>query len=405
MKQFSAVGQQPSPALQTCPDVELRLLRYLVTVADAGTFTHAAERIFVAQPTLSQQIRRLEQVVGTPLLDRQRGGVQLTAAGRVLLEEARTILSLMEHWVQRSRQAAGLGRLRLTFAMPSHLPEALAANVTARLQSAAAAAGIDVTWLEAPVDAGFSQIRAREADSALGWLTSDRTTLPVALDAMTLGRFEPEAWLPAPAAAGCRPVIGLAELAGMNVVHGPREVSPATYDAWLGVLRAVRPGFEFTDPPSRHSLPVALAFAASAERPTAVLTSPVRAAGDEAAGHQSWRATEAFGMVRARIDQRPLTATAALIWNSDLPQRVQQVLFDVAPTPIVLSQASRKGGKRDRMRAVTAVEGQFPGGAVAADQQVAVPGAAVADHDPGPVVIALSLGALAGRELLPGPFR
>ena len=59
--------------------LELRHLRYLAAVADAGTFTHAAERLFIAQPTLSQQIRRLEQIVGTSLLHRRRDGVRLTA--------------------------------------------------------------------------------------------------------------------------------------------------------------------------------------------------------------------------------------------------------------------------------------------------------------------------------------
>jgi DNA-binding MarR family transcriptional regulator len=62
--------------------VELRHLRYFVAVADAGTFTRAAERMFIAQPTLSQQIRRLEEMVGTPLLRRVREGVRLTEAAR-----------------------------------------------------------------------------------------------------------------------------------------------------------------------------------------------------------------------------------------------------------------------------------------------------------------------------------
>ena len=95
---------------------------------------------------------------------------------------------------------------------------------------------------------------------------SDPAVLSGPLDVMTLGEFEPEVWVPARAGIGQRGVIGLAELAGMDVVHGPRRASPVTYDAWLEVLRSVRPGFEFTDPPLRHSLPVALAFAATADR-------------------------------------------------------------------------------------------------------------------------------------------
>src|SRR6185295_16797915 len=92
--------------------VELRHLRYFVAVADTGTFTHAAERLFISQPTISQQILRLEQIVGTPLLHRRRDGVRLTAAGTVLLEAARDVLSAVDHAVSQTRQAAGLGRPR-----------------------------------------------------------------------------------------------------------------------------------------------------------------------------------------------------------------------------------------------------------------------------------------------------
>src|SRR5690349_23309233 len=90
--------------------IELRHLRYFVALADGGSFTQAAERMFIAQPTLSQQIRRLEEIVGTPLLHRGRGGLQLTKAGTVLLDASRTVLSLVDYEVGRTRHVAGLGR-------------------------------------------------------------------------------------------------------------------------------------------------------------------------------------------------------------------------------------------------------------------------------------------------------
>src|SRR5580698_9365374 len=85
--------------------LELRHLRYFVALADAGNFTRAAEKIFIAQPTLSQQIRRLEEIVGTPLLQRRREGVHLTTAGAVLLDASRAVLSLADRAVNRTRQA------------------------------------------------------------------------------------------------------------------------------------------------------------------------------------------------------------------------------------------------------------------------------------------------------------
>src|SRR6202165_4054472 len=107
----------PRAAADAPAAIELRHLRYFVALADAGSFTLAAERMFIAQPTLSQQIRRLEEMVGTPLLQRRREGIRLTTAGTVLLEESRTVLSLVDHGVSRTRQAAGLGRPRLRVAI------------------------------------------------------------------------------------------------------------------------------------------------------------------------------------------------------------------------------------------------------------------------------------------------
>jgi len=250
--------------------IELRHLRYFVALADAGSFTRAAERMFIAQPTLSQQIRRLEEIVGTPLLQRRRDGVRLTKAGAVLLDASRAVLSLVDQEVNRTRQAAGLGRQRLRVVMPPGLPDTLAVEAASMLKSAAAAADVEIVWMETPLDAEFSVIRERRADAGLGWLTAGPEALPSPLDVMALAEFEPDVWIPSSYVSARRGTIRLAELARMDVIYGPRRAEPGTYDAWTRVLRRVDPPFEFSDPPLRHSLQMNLAFAATADRPTAV---------------------------------------------------------------------------------------------------------------------------------------
>src|ERR1700727_421843 len=152
--------------------IELRHLRYFVALADAGNFTRAAEQMYIAQPTLSQQIRRLEEIVGARLLQRRREGLQLTRAGAVLLDASRTVLSLVDHEVHRTRQAAGLGRPRLRVVVPPRLPDALATEATSALRSAAAAGDVDLVWMEASLDVEFSLIRQHRADVGLGWLVT-----------------------------------------------------------------------------------------------------------------------------------------------------------------------------------------------------------------------------------------
>jgi DNA-binding transcriptional LysR family regulator len=322
--------------------IELRHLRYFTAVADTGSFTHAAERLFIAQPTLSQQIRRLEEIVGTPLLQRRREGLRLTPAGTVLLDASRTVLSLVDHEVNRTRQAAGLGRQRLRVVVPSGLPDSLAVEAASALWSVAAAADVEIAWLEAPLDAEFSLIRQRRADAGLGWLTASPEALPAPLDVMSLGDFEPDAWVPSRHPAARRGTISLDELARMDVIHGPRRLEPGIYDAWTRVLRTANPRFEFADPPRRHSLPMALAFAATADRATAVLTGPGVIAGGRPGLIRMPRAMVSQDMVLVGLEHHPLTATAAVVWNGDLPRSIQQVLFDAADgiAPSVPARAS-----------------------------------------------------------------
>ena len=312
--------------------LELRHLRYFVAVADAGTFTHAAERMYIAQPTLSQQIRRLEEIIGTSLLQRRREGLRLTQAGAVLLEDARRVLSLLDHGLCRTRQAAGLGRPRLRFVIPAYLPETLAVEAASRLRSLADAADVDITWTDTALGAEFSPIRQRRADAGLDWTDPATADLPVPLEVMHLGEFEPDVWVPDTHPAASRGVIGLDELAHMDVIHGPRRADDGTYDRWLAVLRTQNPDFDFAAPPFRQSMPMTLAFVASGSSPAAVLTGPCHRIRGQAVPARPGPLTGAasWGMVPVRVGQCQLTATAGLVWNGDLPRQLQQLLFDTA---------------------------------------------------------------------------
>src|SRR5256885_13673264 len=96
-------------------EMELRHLRYFVAVADAGNLTVAAQRILhTSQPSLSRQIRDLEDEVGTELLTRRARGIDLTPAGRALLDHARSVLLQVEAAAHAGPPAAHPSKPRLS---------------------------------------------------------------------------------------------------------------------------------------------------------------------------------------------------------------------------------------------------------------------------------------------------
>jgi len=111
--------------------MELRHLRYFVAVAEAGSLTVAAEqRLHTSQPSLSRQIRDLEDEVGARLLTRRARGIELTPAGRAFLEHARTVLSQVKAAAEAARRVAHPAKPRFAMGfLTGHeltwMPEAL----------------------------------------------------------------------------------------------------------------------------------------------------------------------------------------------------------------------------------------------------------------------------------------
>ncbi|WP_043631514.1 LysR family transcriptional regulator [Nonomuraea candida] len=116
--------------------MQFQQLAYFVAVAETRHFTQAAERMRVAQPSLSKQIKALEDDLGARLFSRARGNVTLTAAGEALLPLARRILADADTARQEVAQLAGLRRGRVRIGATPSLCAGLMADALARFHSA-----------------------------------------------------------------------------------------------------------------------------------------------------------------------------------------------------------------------------------------------------------------------------
>ncbi|HEX6496779.1 MAG TPA: LysR substrate-binding domain-containing protein, partial [Acidobacteriaceae bacterium] len=110
--------------------IELRHLRYFLAVAETLHFGRAAQKLGMAQPPLSQQIKQLEELIGAPLFQRTTRGVRLTPAGSILRERAATTMARLADDLEQTRRVARgeEGRLRVGFSgsvMFTELPAAI----------------------------------------------------------------------------------------------------------------------------------------------------------------------------------------------------------------------------------------------------------------------------------------
>ncbi len=145
--------------------MEIHHLRYFCAVARAGSFTRAAEQEGVAQPTLSQQIRKLEESVGAPLFDRGGRTVRLTRAGQALLPQAQAILRQLAdaRSVVASTRDEPRGRLSVG-CIPTVMPYLLAPNVERFLRKFP---DVDLQLVEQVTPQLLDRLQAGELDLAI----------------------------------------------------------------------------------------------------------------------------------------------------------------------------------------------------------------------------------------------
>jgi LysR family hydrogen peroxide-inducible transcriptional activator len=226
--------------------VELHQLRYFVAVAEEGSFTRAAARLFLAQPSLSVQIRKLEQSVGATLFERTGRRVMLTAAGEVLLEHANRALAEMDAARERVTAVSEARGGRVTVGVLPSVGADLLPDVVARFRTLHP--GITVHLVEHDVSREFEQMVATGAlDLAL-------TRMPVTLaglSARTLVR-EPIVLLVPPGHPLCTSAqpgqqgvwlrdLGDADTVAMRPGYGLRELADRL---WAGAGVAPRVALE-----------------------------------------------------------------------------------------------------------------------------------------------------------------
>jgi DNA-binding transcriptional LysR family regulator len=244
--------------------LELRHLRYFVAVAEELHFSRAAQRLRIAQPPLSQQIRKLEEHIGCSLFTRNSRMVALTAAGETLLERSRYILRRLDEDLESVRRVGRgeIGTLTVGFigsAMLTVLP-ALISSYRKRF------AKVDLRLRELTTSSLVDAIRQGAVD--LGFLRDAGTAEGLILETVVAERFVIALAEKHPLAK--RKKISLADLKNDSLILFARELGPLAWDKtialcetsgfrpaivqdapeWLTVLRLVSSGLGFSIAPA-----------------------------------------------------------------------------------------------------------------------------------------------------------
>ena len=205
------------------PDIDAQALRVVKAIADEGSITGAAAVLGYSQPAISQQLKRLEQRLGVPLVERVGRSVRLTEAGRILARHAPAVTTALDAAAGVLAELRGLraGRVRLVgfpSASPTVVPRLLA-------ELEAHHTGVTVTYLEAEPPEAVDAVRQDRADIALTFsYPGDRDdphgSSARGLAVHTVGTDDLLAVLPIGHRAAAGDVVDVAGLAGEKWIAG-----------------------------------------------------------------------------------------------------------------------------------------------------------------------------------------
>jgi DNA-binding transcriptional LysR family regulator len=285
--------------------MELRHVRYFLAIAEERSFTRAAERLWIAQPGLSSQIRRLESELGVKLFARHTRGVDLTAAGEVFLQRARVVLAAAEAAasVGQDIQEGRVGSIRLGidavmgWSPASSLLEAFAQGSPA----------VDVAVVESQVGTLVRELRDGRLDAVLA---------PAMFGSPELfrARLSPEPWVVLAAAAQRLGQVGGSiaahELEGEQVIVTGQRDGLAYDQAVLETLAALG----IKPQPRRGGPGPALFGPVAAGEAVALATGPI----------------PPFDQIAARPLDAVQHVEFALMWNDEAPAPALAELIQAA---------------------------------------------------------------------------
>lgn len=172
--------------------VELRHLRYFCVVADELNLTRAAEKLFIAQPPLTRQIKQLEEEIGVALFVREARGLSLTPAGEYFLKQAVCILEKVDNSVEETRNVADHGRVVFSIGF---VPSVFYGQLPSLVQRLRQRSNIEVVLHElktaeqvealktGKIDIGFGRIRVPDLGSDVEQTVLFQEPIVVALPA------------------------------------------------------------------------------------------------------------------------------------------------------------------------------------------------------------------------------